>query len=492
MSAIGFKEKNRFTNYLWKIFPYCAIIRPLHSDEGGKAVKPNAFKIRFSTTRIIMVSFILLILVGSLLLTLPISSANGCATPYVDALFTATTATCVTGLVTLPTYSAWSTFGHAVILFLIQIGGLGLITVTAGFIFLFKRRIRLSNRLVIRDAFNLNTLEDQGTFIRNVILGTLSAEALGAILYMTVFVPEMGKRGIWVSVFNAISAFCNAGMDIIGNDSLAEYVTNPVINGTTCFLIIIGGVGYVVWWDVIHTLGNCIRKKSIKPFRQLSLHSKLALTTTTILLLLGTLLIFMLEYNNPDTLGCLSIPHKLQAAFFQSVTTRTAGFYTVDQSKLGNAASMVSLILMFIGGSPVGTAGGVKTVTVAVLFASAMNTFRNRNEIAIFNRRIDKDAIRKAVAVTGMSLLITLGSTILLSAAQDANLLNILYETVSATATVGLSRNFTATLNLWGKLIIIVTMYLGRIGPISLAMAFILPKQNRNIVTNPTEEISVG
>jgi trk system potassium uptake protein TrkH len=309
---------------------------------------------------------------------------------------------------------------------------------------------------------------------------------------MPVFVPEMGKRGIWVSVFNAISAFCNAGMDIIGNDSLAEYVTNPVINGTTCFLIIIGGVGYVVWWDVIHTLGNCIRKKSIKPFRQLSLHSKLALTTTTILLLLGTLLIFMLEYNNPDTLGCLSIPHKLQAAFFQSVTTRTAGFYTIDQSKLGNAASMVSLILMFIGGSPVGTAGGVKTVTVAVLFASAMNTFRNRNEIAIFNRRIDKDAIRKAVAVTGMSLIITFGATILLSAAQDADLLNILYETVSATATVGLSRNFTATLNLWGKLIIIVTMYLGRIGPISLAMAFILPKQNRNIVTNPTEEISVG
>ena len=492
MSAIGFKEKKRFTNYLWKNFPYCAIIRSLHSDEGGKAVKPNAFKIRFSTTRIIMVSFILLILVGSLLLTLPISSANGCATPYVDALFTATTATCVTGLVTLPTYSAWSTFGHVIILILIQIGGLGLITVTAGFILLFKRKVRLSNRLVIRDAFNLNTMDSQGVFIRNVILGTLAIEILGALLYMTVFVPEMGEKGIWVSIFNAVSAFCNAGIDIIGDNSLIDYAANPVVNGTTSFLIIIGGIGYVVWWDVIQACEKCIRNKSIKPFRQLALHSKLALTTTTILLLAGTILILLFEYNNPNTLGQLPFSNKLQTALFQSVTTRTAGFYTVDQSKLSNAASLTSLILMFIGGSPIGTAGGVKTVTMAVLFASVVNTFRDRNEIAVFNRCIEKDAIRKAVAVTGMSLIITLVSAILLSAVQDADLLDILYETVSATATVGLSRNFTSTLNLWGKLIIIVTMYLGRVGPISLAMAFILPKPNHNIITNPTEGISVG
>jgi trk system potassium uptake protein TrkH len=199
-----------------------------------------------------------------------------------------------------------------------------------------------------------------------------------------------------------------------------------------------------------------------------------------------------LEYEQPGTLGGLSFPQKIQAAFFQSVTTRTAGFYTIDQSEFGNASSIVSMCLMFIGGSPVGTAGGVKTVTVTVLFASAMNTFRHRDEIALFDRRIEKDALRKAVAVTGMSILITLASTILLAAVQPGDLLDILYETVSATATVGLSRNLTPTLNLWGKLIVAVTMYLGRVGPISLALAFILPKHNHNIITNPTESIRVG
>ena len=455
-------------------------------------MKPSVSRLRLSTTRIIMVSFLLLILLGSILLSLPISSADGVSHAYIDALFTATTATCVTGLVTLPTYSAWSIFGQVVILILVQIGGLGLITVTAGFVFLFHHRVRLSNRLIIRDAFNLNTLENQGIFIRNVLLGTLLVEGMGALLYMTVFVPEMGAKGVWVSVFNAVSAFCNAGMDIIGESSLSNYVAHPVVNGTTSFLVIFGGIGYVVWWDVLHALRESFRKKSIKPFRRISLHSKLALSSTAILLLGGCLLILLLEYDRPETLGDLSFWQKLQAAFFQSVTTRTAGFYTIDQSKLGNASSIVSMCLMFIGGSPVGTAGGVKTVTVTVLFASAFNTFRHRDEIALFNRRIEKDALRKAVAVTGMSFLITLTSTVLLAAVQQGDSLDILYETVSATATVGLSRNLTPFLNLWGKLIITVTMYLGRIGPISLALAFVLPKYNHNIITNPTEDISVG
>ena len=455
-------------------------------------MKPSVSRLRLSTTRIIMGSFFLLILLGSILLSLPISSAGGTPIPYVDALFTATTATCVTGLVTLPTYSAWSTFGQIVILILIQIGGLGLITVTAGFVFLFQRRVRLSNRLIIRDAFNLDTLENQGIFIRNVLLGTFVVEGIGALLYMTVFVPEMGARGVWVSIFNAVSAFCNAGMDIIGDTSLSSYVTHPIVNGATSFLVILGGIGYVVWWDVLHAFREATYKKSLKPFRQLSLHSKLALSSTSILLVGGFLLILLLEYNRPETLGDLSFSDKIQAAFFQSVTTRTAGFYTIDQSEFGTASSIVSMCLMFIGGSPVGTAGGVKTVTVTVLFASAINTFRQRDEIALFNRRIEKDALRKAIAVTGMSVLITLISTICLAAVQQGEALDILYETVSATATVGLSRNLTATLSSLGKLIISVTMYMGRIGPISLALAFILPKYNHNIVTNPTESINVG
>lgn len=455
-------------------------------------MKQHRSRLRLSTTRIIMVSFLSVIFAGSILLSLPVSAANGVPVPYVDALFTATTATCVTGLVTLPTYSAWSFFGQAVILLLIQIGGLGLITIMAGVMFLLRRRMRLSDRLLLRDAFNLNTMESQGTFVRNVILGTLAVEAAGALLCMTVFVPDFGGRGVWISVFHAVSAFCNAGMDIIGDVSLADYAANPVINGVTSFLVICGGIGYIVWWDLIRAFGRCLKQKSLRGFRALTLHSKLALASTAILLAGGCLLILLFEWSNPRTLGGLSLLDKLQAAFFQSVTTRTAGFATVSQAELGNAASLTSMVLMFIGGSPVGTAGGVKTVTVAVLFASAVNTFRGREEVSLFNRRIERDALRKAIAVFGMSLLITLVSSVLLAAAEDTSLLNILYETVSATATVGLSRDLTPTLSTCGKLIIAATMYLGRVGPISLATAFILPKNNPNIITNPAEPVSVG
>ena len=439
---------------------------------------------RLTTTQIIMLSFLGMILLGSLLLALPVSSADGVAVPYLDALFTATTATCVTGLVTLPTFSTWSIFGQVVILVLIQVGGLGVITVISAFMLLLHKRVGIGERLLLQDAFNLNTLSGIVRFVKRVLFGTFLVELLGAVFYMTVFVPQFGLRGVWISAFTAVSAFCNAGIDIIGPNSLCDYATNPVVNLVTSALIILSGIGYIVWWDVLR-VGR-------KGFRGLTLHSKIAISTTLILIFGGGLLIFLLEYGNPLTIGELSLFDKLQVSFFQSITTRTAGFATVPQENLTNASSILCLLLMFIGGSPVGTAGGIKTVTVAVLAVSALATIRNQNDVTLFNRTISRQAVNKAVAVAAMSFAILFGSTMLLCAVTDASALDIVYETVSATATVGLTRNLTPYLSSAGKAVIIATMYLGRVGPISLALALNSSKKQRNLIKNPTEDISVG
>ena len=448
-------------------------------------------RISLSTTHMIMLSFLLAIMVGSVLLMLPISSANGKSVTYTDALFTATTSVCVTGLVTVTTASAWSFFGQFVILLLIQIGGLGIITILSGFMIGLHKRMGLGDRILLQDAFNLNSMSGIVKFLKKVIIGTLAVEGVGALLYMTVFVPEYGVRGIWISIFNAVSAFCNAGMDVIGEDSMCGYVLHPMINFVTSMLIVLGGLGYIVWWDLLRVIKN-FKKQKFQCFKNLTLHSKIALSATGILLLSGTVLFFLFEYQNPQTIGSFSLPGKLQAAFFQSVTTRTAGFATVPQQNLTDASAIVSLLLMFIGGSPVGTAGGVKTVTIAVLLLSAFSVIRNREDTVLFRRTISKQAVGKAVAVVSMSFLIAFVSTVLLAAVIGAPALDVMYETFSATATVGLSRNLTASLNIWGKLIIIVTMYLGRVGPISLVIAFNTKKRKENIIKNPTEEISVG
>ena len=325
-----------------------------------------------------------------------------------------------------------------------------------GFMIGFHRKIGLGDRMLIQDAFNLNTLSGLVKFVKKVILGTFVIESIGALLYMTVFIPEFGIKGIWISIFNAISAFCNAGIDIIAEDSLCAYAVNPIINLTTCLLIILSGIGYVVWWDFIQTLKK-FKQQKWKCFSSLTLHSKIAISATGILILTGTFLFFIFEYNNPLTIAEYSLIDKIQAAFFQSVTTRTAGFATIPQQNLTNASAIVSLLLMFIGGSPVGTAGGVKTVTIVVLVVSALATIRGKEDVVLFHRTIPKQAVNKAVAVTSISFMVMFTSTVLLAAVTDANALDIVYETMSATATVGLTRNLTPTLNLWGKIIIIIT-----------------------------------
>ena len=447
-------------------------------------------KIWFSTTHIILLSFLSAIFIGAVLLCLPISSATGEATPFIDALFTATTATCVTGLVVVPTVVHWSVFGQVVFLALIQVGGLGIITVMSGLALILHRRMAISSSVLLQDAFNLNTLSKIGLFVQKVILGTFLIESIGALLYMTVFVPQFGPKGIWISVFTAISAFCNAGIDIIATDSLCGYVNNTAVNLITMSLIILGGIGYIVWWDVIRVIRERKTKKSC--WKYLTLHSKIAISTTAVLILSGAVLVFIFEFNNPETMGNMTLFQKIQASFFQSVTTRTAGFATIPQENLTNSASLVSMILMFIGGSPVGTAGGIKTVTFAVLAATAYATVRNCNEVSFFGRTITKSSLNKAVSVVLVSFLILFTSVVLLAFVSDAPLIDVLYEATSAVGTVGLTRDFTGSLNALGKIIIMATMYLGRVGPISFAIVFALKKVNRNIIKNPTEEISIG
>lgn len=444
-----------------------------------------------STTQTIMLAFLFAIVGGSLLLALPVSAADGSAVPYIDALFTAVTSVCVTGLVTVPTVSTWSAFGQAVILLLIQIGGLGVVTVMIFVMLSIHRKLGLGEKMLIQEAFNLNTMAGLNAFTKKVFAGTLIVEAAGALLYMTVFVPAYGARGIWISVFNSVSAFCNAGMDILSENSLCEYAAVPTVTAVTSALIILGGIGFVVWWDVLNALKN-IRAQGRRCFTGLTLHSKIALSSTAILLLAGTLLFFLFEHDNPATFGGAPLMQKISSAFFQSVTTRTAGFAMVPQQNLSDESALISLLLMFIGGSPTGTAGGIKTVTAAVLFASAVSTISGRKDAVMFQRTVLKSSVSKALAVLSFSFIVTFLSALLLMTVTGADLLDVLYETVSATGTVGLSRNLTPSLNLSGKLIVIAAMYAGRVGPISLFIAFNQKSKIGNIVKEPSEQISVG
>ena len=448
-------------------------------------------KLKLSTTHIIMLSFLITIFIGSALLALPISSKTGASVPYIDALFTAATATCVTGLVTLPTVATWSVFGQIVILLLIQIGGLGVITVTSGLMIALHRKLRLKDSRLIGDAFNLNTLSGLRSFVKKVLIGTLLIELCGALFYMPVFIRDFGAKGVWISLFNSVSAFCNAGIDIVSEYSLYGYAQNTLVNAVTALLIVLGGLGYIVWWDLLRVLKSAKTMKW-KCLKKLTLHSKIVLTTTAVLILGGAAAIFAFEYNNPLTIKEFNLFEKIQASLFQSITTRTAGFATLPQENLTNASAIVCLLLMFIGGSPIGTAGGIKTVTIAVLLATAVSVIRNKDEVVLFGRKLSKQTTRKAVAVFFTSLCIVFISSVLLSAVTQAPALDIVYEAVSATATVGLTRNLTPLLNVWGKIIIIATMYLGRVGPISLAVAFHSKKETTNNIQYPNEEISVG
>lgn len=451
---------------------------------------------KWTTTQLICFSFLGTILAGALILMLPWASADGSATAPVDALFTATTSVCVTGLVTVSTMSHWSVFGKWVIAVLIQLGGLGIMTVSMAVLIAMRKQFKLRELVLVQEVYNLDSLTGIRQVVRNIVLGTFAVEGIGAVCYATVYVPRFGFwRGIGCAVFNAISTFCNAGMDIVSEDSLAPYVTNPVINVTTILMIVISGIGFTVWWDVARVVrekrSGQIRRYSL--FGRLSLHSKLAIVTTGILIVGGAVLYLLFEGGNPETLGSLNPGDRLMAALFQSVTTRTAGFYTVHQGALTSPSVLVTLILMFIGGSPMGTAGGVKTTTMAMLVLTVAAVMRGRKSTEMFGRRVASESLRTALSVTLIAFGIACLSSLLLFLTDGFAFDDTLYEVVSAVATVGLSRGITAQLSTLGKLIIIVTMYIGRIGPVTLAFLFFTGKHSQpKGIELPERKIMIG
>ena len=423
-----------------------------------------------TTTRVIMLGFLIGALIGAVLLFTPLCLKPSEKIEFIDALFVSVSAMCVTGLSTVNIGATFSAFGQVILLILIQMGGLGVVTFTTLVLVTFQRKITLADRILLQNAYNLDTLSGLVNLTMRIIRTTLCIELVGAVLYSFVLVPEYGPVGIWYSLFHSVSAFCNAGIDLLGGNSLCVYRDNILVNATTIFLIITGGLGFPVFWEIARIFR--LKRKKLSGRYKMSFHARLVLIVTAILILGGMLLILLLEHDNPDTLGGLDVPHKLMAALFQSVTLRTAGFATIDQSGFRSASCLLFLFLMFIGGSPAGTAGGVKTVTVTLLFASVMANIKGKKEVSIMYRKVTDTVIRRCVAIIIFSMTVLMVLTGALLAVQQYDFLDTLYEMTSAIATVGLSRGLTGELSTVGKLIVSLAMYLGRIGPITLALAF--------------------
>lgn len=428
---------------------------------------------------------------------MPFCTAPGQSTSFTDAFFTATTCICVTGLVTVTTAAHWSLAGKIVILILIQIGGIGFIALASVIFISLRKKLSMRSRKMIQESYNLDQMSGLAKLVRRVVLCVFGAEAIGAAGYAFCFIPEFGvAEGLWKAVFTSISAFCNAGIDILGENSLMPYADNPLVNFVTIGLIIAAGLGFIVWWDVADKIKKvCRRELSVhRVFRSLRLHSKLVLVTTAVLVLCGTVLIFLFEYNNPKTMGTMPLGEKLMASLFQSVTTRTAGFLTVDQGALSGASVLLCIFLMFIGGSPMGTAGGMKTTTLAVIVLTMITNLRGKEDVEFGHRRIRKHYIQSAIVIMGTGFGVFLTMSILLAAAMPgADLVDVIYEIASAIATVGLTRGLTPDLTSVGKWIVIVTMYLGRIGPLTLGTAVVVRAQKKTENTQlAAEDIMIG
>lgn len=450
-----------------------------------------------TTAQVIACGFAALILTGGLILWIPFCTAPGQSTSFTDAVFTATTCVCVTGLVTVTTATHWTLAGKIVMLILIQIGGIGFIALASIIFISLRKKISMRSRKMIQESYNLDQMSGLVRMVKRVVACVFGAEVIGAVCYAFCFIPEFGVvKGIWQSVFTSVSAFCNAGVDILGENSLMSYVDDPAVNFITIALIITAGLGFIVWWDVADKIRNVFRRElSVhRIFRSLRLHSKLVLTTTAVLVLGGTVLIFIFEYNNPRTMADMPLWQKMMASLFQSVTTRTAGFLTIDQAAFSGASVLLCLFLMFIGGSPMGTAGGMKTTTVAVMVLSVVSNLRGKEDVEFRHRRIRNHYIRSAVVIVGMGFGVLLTMSMLLSAVMpETSLVDIVYEITSAIATVGLSRGLTSQLTAAGKWIVILTMYLGRIGPMTLGMAVVVRAQKRSENTRlAAEDIMIG
>lgn len=443
--------------------------------------------LRFYKTQTIIFIFLALITFGAILLNTPAASRSGQSIGFLNAFFTATSATCVTGLIVADTYQHWSLFGQVVILVLIQTGGLGFMTMATLFSLVLKRTISLSERLLISESLNYDNMSGIVRLAKHIIIGTAAAEAVGAALLSIRFIPEFGiKSGIYKSVFHSISAFCNAGFDIMGEKqpfgSLTQYVFDPIVVFTISGLIIMGGIGFFVWEDIYSG-----RKK-------LKLHTKIAIIITCALLAGGTLGFYLLEGNNPGTFLGMNWYQKFLAAFFQSVSPRTAGFNTIALNELTPSSKLLTVILMFIGGSPGSTAGGIKTVTFGVAVFTAFAVAKGSDRVSIFGRRISNSVIYRSFTIIMIAMLVVMLGIIALSLTEYASLSDIVFEVFSAFGTVGSTLGLTPHLTNAGKVIIIIIMFFGRVGVLTIALG-LLKRMNNGVedkIRYPEEKIMVG
>lgn len=438
--------------------------------------------------RTIIVSFLVVILVGGILLMLPISSREGAFTPLADAMFTATSATCVTGLVVYDTYLYWSPFGQTVILVLIQVGGLGLVTFATFFNLALGRKMGLRGMDVAKESLSSDSFADVRALVRTIFGITFGVEAVGAALLALAFIPRYGfPQGAVKGIFISISAFCNAGFDLMGSEgaysSLMSFADSPLVLLTVSALVITGGLGFVVWRDVARWHRT----------RHLELHTKVVLVMSAVLLLGGMAAFLAAEWNNPATLGGMPFVQKLLGGFFQSVTVRTAGFNAIDQAAMTDLSKIFAIALMFIGAAPAGTGGGIKVTTVAVIVMTVACVMRGENDTVIFGRRVEHKAVYKALALFLLALCLVVLSAMVIYFALDrqAGSIDIVYEEVSAFATVGLSAGITGQLSGASRLVLILSMFLGRVGPISLAVSLSMRGPGRREVI-PAGKILIG
>ena len=440
-------------------------------------------KRRVTPVQVITLSFAAVVLCGTLLLMLPIASRDGESVPFIHALFTSTSASCVTGLVVYDTLTKWSLFGQIVILCLIQIGGIGIITLAMYFLSMLHAKIGMRHVFALQESIGAESSAGLVKMTRFIAAGVFLQEAVGAILLLPVFIPQFGVgRGIWYAVFHSVSAFCNAGFDLMGGGaSLTAYSGNAYFNLVICLLITLGGLGFFVWLDLL----RCRFR-----FSKFALHTKIVVVTSLALTLIGALLFFVLFYDSEAAVG-RSVGEKLLASLFQSVTARTAGFATVDLAKIGGGAQMLMIVLMLIGGSSGSTAGGIKTTTFAVILLFVRSIFRGKEDIECFGRRIEKSVLRTAIAVFVLYLGLALCCGIAISAIEDADIIACLFETFSAMATVGLSLSLTPTLSAVSKLIVIVLMFLGRVGGLTVLLS-LTGKRKEEAYRYPAENITVG
>lgn len=434
--------------------------------------------LRLSPPQHIMLGFSAMIFAGAALLNLPIASESGESIGFLGALFTATSANCVTGLIVVNTQAHWSLFGKLVILLLIQLGGLGLITVSTLTMMLLHRRISLRNRQVIQASFSQENIGGMVRLVRRIVAITLLFEGVGAALLAVSFyysAPMGAAQALFQGVFHSVSAFCNAGFDVIGESSLVPYQANIPINLVIMALIIAGGTGFTVWGEVGELLKNPRRRSLRLRVRHLSLHCKIVFCVTGILILAGTALFLLLEWGNPATLGPMPVWEKGLAALFQSVTLRTAGYNSIAQDGLTDISQFISCILMFIGGSAASTAGGIKTVTLGVIAISMLSVLRGRNKLEAFGRTLPLELLQKALTVVGTMMVVVLTATVLLHFTEQEcvfphTFLDLLFETCSAAATVGVTTGLTPHLSSAGKVVLIICMFVGRLSPVTVAV----------------------